>query len=1041
MIVADDPPVPPGSETATRPAGSTAPRAARPSVVLVIVAHEPGEWFTETLESIAAQTYPRTSVVVVDAAGDPGLPGRVAAVLPGASVIDASDTVGFSAAADAVLETDLAPAFFCVCHDDVALDPDAVEVLVAEALRSNAAVVGPKIVDWDDPERLQHVGLVVDRFATAGEVVEPGERDQEQHDRVTDVFAVPSVCVLVRGDLFREIGGFDPAITFRGEDVDLCWRVQLAGGRVIVAPDARVRHRERLNERRGVDDVRRLRARHQLRTVLVDAGGFTRLVTVPLMAVLTLAEALVAAVTGHPGQVADVVSAWPWNLRRAGDIARRRRLVRSTRTQRPVDVQAGQITGSVRLNAYLRGQIGRGSTMADAGRGLLDGLGSRSGRLVVGAWVAAVLVVLVGTRALWTGGVPVVGDYAAAPGVRSLLEAWWSGWSARDLGAPGPVGGEVLVTGLVGSVTAGSTGLARTLLVIAPWLVGLAGVWRVLAVTGSRRGQVAALAAAVVVPLPAAALSGASLAGSVAFAVSPWVLVATLAAEGTAPFAVHGRALWSLPRVGWGLGVAVGLAALLEPASLVVVPLVVAGVIAGAALSATARGVGRIAVALLVAVPVVAVLVAPRLVDAVGGGAVSDVVTGGHAGDPGRLTLDQLARFAVGNTDPGPLVWALALPALLALIVGRSWRFAVAVRLWSVVLVSLAVALADQGGDLGVGLADPAVLLAPGAVAVAVAVGLAVVAVEHDLPLSRFGWRQALVPLAVVAALVSALPVLAALRDGRFGLPPGDFTSSLRIEGIEGRRVLWLGAPTSLPVEGRAWRAGVAWAVTSGPLPTLTERHPTADERARDLIGGVLDDAVAGRLDDLGHRLGGLGVGAVVVVDRAAPAPFVSDSRSRPVPDALVDALDRQLDLERLVAVNRALRVYRNTVGWPPRAAVASGAFDSVDDLESLAAITDLPAVPVLEGEGTTLEGPVPDEASVWVADAPSAAWAMEVDGEPAVRRRVDELGLLFRPVDGGEAVLRYRTPVAHRLAVVVQLVALLALAVRGLRRLVAGAR
>ena len=50
--------------------------------------------------------------------------------------------------------------------------------------------------------------------------------------------------MLVRADLFAELGGFD-AKTFPGaEDLDLCWRARIAGARVMVAPDARVRHRQ-----------------------------------------------------------------------------------------------------------------------------------------------------------------------------------------------------------------------------------------------------------------------------------------------------------------------------------------------------------------------------------------------------------------------------------------------------------------------------------------------------------------------------------------------------------------------------------------------------------------------------------------------------------------------------------------------------------------------------------------------------------------------------------------------------------------------------
>ena len=83
---------------------------------------------------------------------------------------------------------------------------------------------------------LQHVGLGVDRFGEIDPLVEPGEVDQEQHDAVRDVFALPSACMLVRADLFRALGGFDPAIDFYGDDVDLCWRAHLGGARVVVVP-------------------------------------------------------------------------------------------------------------------------------------------------------------------------------------------------------------------------------------------------------------------------------------------------------------------------------------------------------------------------------------------------------------------------------------------------------------------------------------------------------------------------------------------------------------------------------------------------------------------------------------------------------------------------------------------------------------------------------------------------------------------------------------------------------------------------------------
>ena len=104
----------------------------------------------------------------------------------------------------------------------------------------------PKLVSWDDPDRLLHVGMAVDKGGAVVDRVEPGEVDHGQHDAVRDVFLAPGGCTLVRADLFAELGGFDPDVFVMGEDLDLCWRAQIAGARVLVAPQARVRHLELL---------------------------------------------------------------------------------------------------------------------------------------------------------------------------------------------------------------------------------------------------------------------------------------------------------------------------------------------------------------------------------------------------------------------------------------------------------------------------------------------------------------------------------------------------------------------------------------------------------------------------------------------------------------------------------------------------------------------------------------------------------------------------------------------------------------------------
>ena len=1024
------------------PEAQNEPRAATPSVTAVVVAHDPGEWFDETLDSIVTQDYPRLNLVVVDGTGAPDLNERVRAVAPAATLIDATDTVGFAAAANTVLETDIDSAFLLVCHDDVALAPDAVRILVTEALRSNAGVAGPKLVPWDEPGRLQHVGLRVDQFAVADDLIDPGERDQEQYDAVTDVFAVPSACVLVRAGLFASIGGFDPGITRRGEDVDLCWRAQLAGARVLVVPDAAVRHREDLIGRTGVDDIRRTRARHQIRTVLVTGSRVRLLGTVPLLVLLSLAEMAVALVTGRLGQVRDVAAAWSWNLSRLDEIRRRRRGLRPHIVTPFADVRAAQEVGSVRINAFVRGQIGRGGRTF--GRELATAMRTGTTRFSAVTWGLVAVFVLFGSRSLISGGVPAVGDFAVFPESASeLASSWWSGWRSRDLGSVGSTPSGFGFLGVLAWLLGGSVGLVRTLWVLGPVLVGLVGAWRLLAVTGSRRAQIATLVAYTAVPLPWTAIASASWTTLGVYAVSPWVLRALLEAQASAPFRTVSGPVRPLVSAAIAAGVAVGLAGVFDPVVAVVTVILAAGVVAGALVAVNPTGLARLVVASVGAAAVAGVLALPFSIDLLAAGLPWHAMADGRTGAATTESLVDLLRFSPGPADPGMFVWALAVPMVVPLLIARAWRFDLAVRFWFVALAGWAVALAAVHGLVPFGLPEPSVLIGPAAIGVAGLCGVCVSAIEHDLRAAGFGWRQSLLPVVAVAAGIAILPALAALEDGRWGLARTGYETVLPVAdpAADGSyRILWIGHPDHLPAQGHAFVGDLAWAATLDGLPDITERQLAADVGSSGRIEDVLDAIVVGETARAGRLLGGLGIRYVITVERLAPAPFSAVEDAKPIPGALIETLDTQLDLRRLSGVNSALRVYENTEWVSVRAAAADGFDAGRDDLFDLQVSPLAGTIGVLVGTADEVVGRIPDSTEVFVAQTPDVGWRLEVDGDRAAQRRSLGWATAYVPSQGGEATLRFETPRWRQLIVLIQLLAIAAAAGLQLRR-VTGSR
>ena len=91
---------------------------------------------------------------------------------------------------------------------------------------------------------LLEVGVTIARSGRRETMLERRERDQGQHDGVRRVLAVGTAGMLVRRDVWDELGGFDPRLPLLRDDVDLGWRANLAGHRVVCVTDAVVGHAE-----------------------------------------------------------------------------------------------------------------------------------------------------------------------------------------------------------------------------------------------------------------------------------------------------------------------------------------------------------------------------------------------------------------------------------------------------------------------------------------------------------------------------------------------------------------------------------------------------------------------------------------------------------------------------------------------------------------------------------------------------------------------------------------------------------------------------
>lgn len=241
----------------------------RTTVTAVIVAHS-GDWLDATLEALAAQTVQADRIIGVVNGKNEEVAAKFQAF--GATQVIATGTkVSFGGAvsfaeklvplaqelpeftadpeflalhgtvAAAAAPTVAVDEWLWLLTEDSAPEPKALRALLSSVLRAPSVVIaGPKLIDWDQPERIVELGqgLTVsgDRW-----LLRRQELDQQQYDHLQDALGVGPTGMLVRRTTWRELEGFDPALPVYDDALDLCVRARLSGHRVVVAPRARVR--------------------------------------------------------------------------------------------------------------------------------------------------------------------------------------------------------------------------------------------------------------------------------------------------------------------------------------------------------------------------------------------------------------------------------------------------------------------------------------------------------------------------------------------------------------------------------------------------------------------------------------------------------------------------------------------------------------------------------------------------------------------------------------------------------------------------------
>ncbi|MFC9705841.1 glycosyltransferase [Streptomyces sp. NPDC056943] len=1052
---------------------SSTPEFPRHVVTAVLVTHDGARWLPDALAGLLAQERPVQNVVAADTGSADDSARLVADAIGADRVLHLARRTGFGTAVEEAARTApvLGPEdlpylkrpsgwdpvsrtwnddaydlpelphgepvqWLWLLHDDCAPEPGALaELLRVADSDAYAAVIGPKLRGWYDRKQLLEVGVSIAHSGRRWTGLDRREQDQGQHDQVRSVLSVSTAGMLVRRDVFEELGGFDRRLPLMRDDVDLCWRAHSAGHRVLVAPDAVLRHAEAsARERRTVDCAGRTAASpHRVDkagavyALLANTRGRALPYVLLRLVLSTLVRTLASLVGKVPGQAVDEVTGLLATLLRPEKIlaARKRRknaavdaselrplfpppgaTVRAAVEQLAANVGGSEAdSGGSRHGVVESGPGGDDADFLEIEQfARLKKIARKPGPVLFGLLL---LISLVACRNLFAGGSLAGGALLPAPDtVSELWSRYADAWHALGTGGTQTAPPYLGVLAALSALFLGSTSTALTLLLVCSVpLAGFAAYFAARPIVESKLLRAWGAIAYAFLPAATGALATGRLGTAVLAILLPLIARAAVAAHG---FNRPDRGSW---RATWAYAFLLTFATAFTPIVWPLAVLLGLGVLVVHRSDITAYGLRFLAA---VGTPILAL--APWSLSLLTDPAAFLREAGLDVRTGTATALDLLATSPGGpGTTGGLLLIGLVLAALAGLL-REERRFAVLVA-WAAALAGLLFAVLSNGAD-GTGWAGPATLVYGAALIAAGMIGAE--GGRTRVAAHGFGWRQ---PVAALIALACAAGPAVAAVGWMIGGADGPLTrrDPVQVPAFVAEESGTRDQPRTLVLGGTS-PGEVAYSLVRGSGARLGDGELSTAAEADPRLDQVVAHLVAGSGADQTQELSGYAIRYVLVRD-GAPRQMSRVLDATPGLSRL-----SQLDGSALWRVDREIA----RIMIVPPAAKNGDTAATGDSAKSVAvaagpveAHTDVPAGPA----GRVLR----------VADRADEGWTATLDGKELTRTTVDGWAQGFElPAQGGRLDLTYDQPLTHTVWTWTQVglaVVLLVLALPGRRR------
>ncbi len=332
-----------------------------PKIAIIIPHHNGQQMLADCLNSLIRTEGIDYTVYLVDNASTDGSPQWAKGKYPQIEIIASKQNLGYAGGCNLGIRS-TTEEYIVLLNNDTEVKPDWLSKLVSELDRDDTvAAAQPKILWLKDRTLFDYsggAGGMMDIYGfpyCLGRLFDTKEKDQGQYDGAAkDIFWASGSASIYRRSVLDKVGLLDEDFFMHMEEIDLAWRMHLAGHRVIAVPDSVIYHLSGGSLPAGNFRKMYLNHRNSLLMLWKNYSLFSLMWIWPVRLSLEMMAFVKAIVSGNLEWAKAIVQATLWMAENPRLILKKHREAQKIRKTGDRTIRNKMFPGSIAIKYFLQ---------------------------------------------------------------------------------------------------------------------------------------------------------------------------------------------------------------------------------------------------------------------------------------------------------------------------------------------------------------------------------------------------------------------------------------------------------------------------------------------------------------------------------------------------------------------------------------------------------------------------------------------------------------------------------------------------------------